>query len=69
MVCHYQIRKLNKQFYKDYPHNQYSEILIKLDRSYNISLFNIDYLKEYYICVPFRTKMKHNNGYKFKFSN
>lgn len=31
-------------------------------------MFEIDYLAGYYICVPFRTEMKHNNGYKFKFS-
>lgn len=23
----YEIKKLSKQFYKDYPHNQYKEIL------------------------------------------
>ena len=65
----YEIMKLSSQFYEDYPHNQYPEILIKEKRSYDVVLFEIDFLENYYICVPFRTEMKHNNGYRFKFSS
>ena len=64
----YEIKKLSKQFYKDYPYAQYPEILGKDRRSYDVVLFEIDYLKGCYVCVPFRTEMKHNNGYRFKFS-
>ena len=64
-----EIKKLSEQFYKDYPHDQYQEILTKEGRSYDVVLFEIDYLSNCYICVPFRTEMKHNNGYKFKFSD
>ena len=67
-VHDYEIKKLSEQFYKDYPHDQYQEILIKEGRSYDVVLFEIDYLADCYVCVPFRTEMKHNNGYKFKFS-
>lgn len=65
----YEIKKLSEQFYKDYPHDQYQEILTKEGRSYDVVLFEIDYLADCYVCVPFRTEMKHNNGYKFKFSD
>ena len=64
----YEIRKLSFEFYKAYPQNQYKEILRKNGRSNDVVLFEIDYLADYYVCVPFRTEMKHNNGYKFKFS-
>ncbi|MFQ6793740.1 MAG: type III toxin-antitoxin system TenpIN family toxin [Thomasclavelia sp.] len=64
-----EIKKLREQFYKDYPHDQYQEILTKKGRSYDVVLFEIDYLTDRYVCVPFRTEMKHNNGYKFKFSD
>lgn len=65
----YEIKKLSEQFYEDYPHDQYQEILTKESRSYDVVLFEIDYLEDCYVCVPFRTEMKHNNGYKFKFSD
>ena len=65
----YEIKKLSEQFYKDYPHDQYQEILIKEERNYDVVLFETDYLADCYIYVPFRTEMKHNNGYMFKFSD
>lgn len=65
----YEIKKLSEQFYKDYPHDQYQEILTKERRSYDVVLFEIDYLADCYVCVPFRTEMKYNNDYKFKFSD
>ena len=43
-------------------------MLTKNNRSYDVTLFEIDYLYDCYVCVPFRSEMKHNNGYKFKFS-
>ena len=49
----YEIKKLSKQFYKDYPHDQYQEILTKEERSYDVVLFKIDYLADCYVCVPF----------------
>lgn len=44
-----------------------SYFLEKKGRSYDVVLFEIDYLANCYVCVPFRTEMKHNNDYKFIF--
>lgn len=68
-MYNYEIKMLSEQFYNDYPHDCYQEILTKKERSYDVVLFEIEFLPKCYICVPFRTEMKHNNGYKFKFSN
>ncbi len=63
-----EIRRLSSQFYIDYPHSLYPEILTKINRNYNIVIFEINYLNSCYVCVPFRSEMHHNNGYKFKYS-
>lgn len=64
----FQIRTLSNQFYIDYPISQYPEILYKNIRSYDVVVLELDFLKGKYVCVPFRSEMRHNNGYKFKYS-
>ncbi|MCD7809631.1 MAG: hypothetical protein LUH02_09825 [Erysipelotrichaceae bacterium] len=64
----YEIRKLNNRFYMDYLRSLYPEILTNVNRNYNIVLFALSSIKACYIGVPFRSKMHHNNGYKFKYS-
>lgn len=57
-----EIKKLTQLFYDDHPHNLYPEILSNIDRPYSIALFK---LSNYYVGVPFRTYMRHNNGFLF----
>ncbi|TWT11276.1 type III toxin-antitoxin system TenpIN family toxin [Streptococcus sp. sy004] len=55
---------LTSDFYKDYPHNRFPEILKPSgNRTYNCIV--VEY-KDYFICVPFRSQMKHRNGYHFR---
>ena len=62
----YQILKLTSKFYQKYSPTQYPEMLLKESRAYNCLLIDLHY--DYYICIPFRTEMHHQNGYKFKMS-
>lgn len=59
----YQVLHLSTDFYNDYPSDQYKEILDKSNRSYNCLL--IDTNSDYFICVPYRSEIKHENAYKF----
>lgn len=58
----FQILKLSRQFFDAYPHDQYPELMEKENRPYNCLLVEMN---TYFICVPFRTEMNHNNGYHF----
>ena len=60
----YQVYKLASSFYVEYPHFKYPEILSKSPRAYNCIL--IDLHMDYFICLPFRSDMRHANGYHFK---
>ena len=60
------IKKLSKSFYDNYPKEIYPEIMQKTERSYDVVIFELEILKDCYICVPFRSEMKHKNGYSFK---
>ena len=42
--------------------------MVKRQRSYDIVIFKVSFLKDCYVAVPFRSEMNHNNGYKFRFS-
>ncbi|MCD7894215.1 MAG: hypothetical protein LUG60_11055 [Erysipelotrichaceae bacterium] len=64
----YEIRRLSRKFYSDYSHSLYPEILTKINRNYNIVIFELDCLSECYVCIPFRSEMHHNNGYRFRYS-
>ena len=59
-----QILKLTTDFYEKYPNPPYLEILKKEQRPYNCILFQTHY--NYYICVPYRTRISHTYAYCFK---
>ena len=64
MVYDVEVRRLSAQFAAAYPPSQYPEILYKAERPYTCLL--IDTHEEYFICVPFRSHINHNNVYLFK---
>lgn len=67
MDVNYKIRQLSNTFYSKYNKKSYPEILSKSDRPYNILL--IEYSNLIYIGLPFRSNMKHTNGFHFKQSS
>lgn len=60
----YQIRLLSEKFFNDYPNKKYPEITLKERRAFNFFIFETKY--DYYIAVPFRSKISHKNAYLFK---
>ncbi len=60
----FQIVQLTAQFYHDYPHEKYPEILNKSNRAYNCFLFEI--WEDIFVCVPYRTEIHHKYSYRFK---
>lgn len=60
------IRKLSEKFYHDYPASTFPEIERKRNRGYELLL--IDTHGDYFICVPFRSHIKHGNAYLFNHS-
>ena len=60
----FQVLKLTAEFYADYPNPPYTEIEEKDQRRYNCLLIQTHY--DYFICVPFRSHVKHKNCFKFK---
>lgn len=62
----FQILKLTERFYFKYSDSQYPELLNKKNRPYNCMLLQTHY--DYFICVPFRTNINHNNAFKFSSS-
>ena len=59
----YQILKLTDAFYNTYSKEEYPELLLKSGRSYNCLLIESHY--GYFICVPFRTNIRHKNAFLF----
>ncbi len=57
------IIRLSNKFFEDYPHEQYEQILEKQERPY--SCFSIDTHEGYLICIPFRSRISHDNSYIF----
>lgn len=55
---------LSSKFANDYPLSSFPEIMYKPGRPYSCVL--IDSHSDYFICVPFRSSIKHNNAYMFK---
>ncbi len=62
----FQILQLSRRFYEDHPQEKYPELLEKDKRAYTCLVLQIK--DGYFICIPFRTEMKHNNGFHFKHS-
>ncbi len=53
----HQVLRLTKEFYEHYPNPPHTEIGTKENRRYNVPIVQIHY--EYFICVPFRSQVKH----------
>lgn len=62
----YQVLNLTTQFYTDYPNPPYKEIMRKDSRPYNCLLIQSHY--GYFICIPYRSHIKHKHSFKFKYS-
>ena len=60
-----EISRLSEKFYQDYPLSLYPEILSKEARSYVCLTFKV---RDYYICIPYRSNVDHTYSYKFKYS-
>ncbi|MBQ2396828.1 MAG: hypothetical protein II304_07350 [Bacteroidales bacterium] len=64
MQYDYQLYKLSNKFIADYPPQDYPELLLKADRPHYCLLIETN--SDYFICVPFRSNIEHNNAFKFK---
>lgn len=60
----YQVLNLTEKFYIDYPEEKYPELLRKEVRPYNCLLIQSHY--GYFICIPYRTHIKHRYSFRFK---
>lgn len=60
----YQIITLSEKFYRQYQNPPYCEILKKTSRGYNCLLFQTHY--DYFICIPYRSEIKHSFSYLFR---
>ncbi len=58
---------LSSKFMYDYPVSSYPELMHKQGRPYTCLL--IDSHDNYYICVPFRSDIRHNNSFLFTGTN
>ena len=58
-----QVLKLTPDFYNAYPNPPYVEIETKTDRRYNCLLIQTSY--DYFICIPFRSRVNHKYAYHF----
>lgn len=59
-----EIYQLTQAFIKDFPLSEYPEMMHKLGRPYNC-LF-VDTHCDYYICIPYRSQISHDNAFLFK---
>lgn len=62
-IYDYQVLKLTEKFYNDYPNPPFIELMTKQARSYNCLLIQTHY--DYFICIPYRTEIRHKYAYKF----
>lgn len=63
-IYNLKILKLTPKFYTDYPNPPYVEIETKQSRRYMCLLIQTNH--NYFICVPFRSRVKHKYCYHFK---
>lgn len=54
---------LSSKFMQDYPISSYPELMYKQGRPYTCLL--IDSHEDYFICVPFRSGIRHKNSFLF----
>lgn len=66
MQYDFEIRKLTKEFYEHRVKNSWNEVLQKEGRCYNCVI--VDTYYDFFICIPFRSEMNHDFGYRFKTS-
>lgn len=59
-----EIYSLSTQFYNNYPISQYPEIAIKKGRPYSCLL--VEYMDDLFICIPFRSHIRHKYAYHFQ---
>lgn len=59
-----EVHQLSASFTADYPVEKYPELMYKQTRPY--SCLTIDTDTNYYICIPYRTNILHNNAFKFR---
>ena len=64
MVYLSQVYLLSTKFIQDYPPDIYPELMHKQGRPYACLL--IETHNGYYICVPFRSSIRHKNAFLFK---
>ena len=55
---------LSQKFLQDYPQDEYPEIMRKHGRPYSCLI--IDTHDDYYICLPFRSSITHQQAFLFK---
>ncbi len=58
-----EVLRLSSKFYSDYSEERYSELLKKAERPYACLMIEV---REYYICIPYRTHIDHSNSFRFK---
>lgn len=58
-----EIYQLNEAFMRDYPEDEFPELMHKLGRPYSCLL--IDTHEDYFICIPFRSHINHRNSFMF----
>ncbi|MBQ8946997.1 MAG: hypothetical protein IJ058_09310 [Lachnospiraceae bacterium] len=63
-VYDHQVLKLTPEFYLDYPNPPYTEIELKPNRRYNCLIIQSHY--DYFICIPFRSQVRHKYAYHFR---
>jgi len=59
-----EIYQLSAEFIKDYPAAQYPELMCKKGRPYSCLL--VDLHQDYFICIPYRSSIQHNNAFLFR---
>lgn len=57
------IYQLSSDFQKDYPTGRYPELMCKKGRPYSCLL--VDLHQDYFICIPYRSSIQHNNAFLF----
>lgn len=60
----YQVYTLSSAFVSDYPLNTFPELMYKQGRPYTCLLIKTH--EDYFLCIPFRSSINHNNAYHFK---
>lgn len=60
----YQVLRMTEKFFDHYPELEYPEIMRKKLRSYSCLLIETHY--EFFICIPYRTEIRHKYAYHFK---